>query len=254
MKGKGLNTMTKKTVKYLIIAALFLLIGCSNKPEKALIGSWVTFDDQWGISEIEFKKDFTLVIKYYGSGEDYDYEINGYYTIIDGILFITHDFNNDNTDRAYNYSVLKDRLLLTSNGFFYYEHKLYNRVKKTNKSISDIKKMLIGEWAFPEYKDKDKINTIILFSENTVNIREYDDELNFFGEETYPYEITELYIIIKNIHRENNRIKRFYNYYMRDMDNDIFLYKINANRLILKSYNSESGLTSSMFLLKTPEK
>jgi hypothetical protein len=238
--------MVKKIIKYLIITSMFFLIGCTNKPEKELIGSWVTFDNYYGIVEIEFKKDYTMVTKYYVDWEKYEYESNGYYAIIDGNLFITNKNEGyEGYDKAYNYFITKNRLVLSSGD---YGNIIYNRIKKTNKTISNPKKLLIGQWRFPEYKS----NIRLIFSGNTVIIRKYDDELNILKEEVFSYETTERYIKIKNIDGDdNNEIIILDRYYIHD---GAFLYKIDKNTLILKHYNPEVGLRASMFLLKVTDK
>jgi hypothetical protein len=226
---------------WVFLIFVFSLTACSNNQEKAFIGSWVTFDSYYGIMEVEFKKDRTMITKYYSSGKEYENEIKGHYTIIDNILFVTKEY--ENLDQAYNYFIKNDQLILEGQ---YNETSIYTRLRKTNRNISEIRKMLTGQWAIPKYN----FDFRLIFSGDTVNIKEYDDNLNIIGEETYPYELTERYIVFKDIDWENNSIKRFYRMYMYGL----YLYKINNDRLILKGFNPEDGLRKSVFLTKIFEK
>jgi len=226
-------------MKYLIVIIAFLLFGCSNNPEKAIIGSWVTFDSYRGISEIEFKKDRTIVETNIIGGEDNHSIVKGNYTFIDGYLFISLEYDNN---RNYNYVFLKDKLILSGS---YIDPIIYNKLSKKKNNISVSKNNLIGTWTFPDYM----LNITLTFTDSHVNIKEYDRESNLTGEENYPYELTDRYLIINNIDYNNNSssINRFDRRYMR---RGIFLYNINKDRLILNTGNGEEGITASMFLMK----
>jgi len=228
--------MKKQSI--LILITIALLTACAPKPENALIGKWQAFDGYYGITQLEFKKDKTITKRFYNGLPDYDSQVNGHYTVIDGVLFIS--FRYDDRDMGYNYFFYKNHLVLSSGEF---GNITYDRVKKTNKTAKDSKKMLIGQWKLPEYDYKVKLT----FTEDNLNIKGYDDKFTVIWEENHPYEITERSITIKNIDREKNKDNNFYNRKLRIND---YLYTINKDNLILKGYNTESGLISSMFLLK----
>ena len=227
--------------KIFLLFIILLLITSCNNPEKKIIGTWVNYSSYYGIMEIEFKKDFTLIINNYSGFEDYDNKTLGHYSIIDDFLFITKEY--ENIDTVYNFSFLNNSLIIDGG---YYENSIFKKINKKNRNLTDVKNKLIGQWKLPEYKQ----NIILTFYDNKVNIIEYDENFNIIGENKYPYEITERYIIFNEIDWENNNINQFYKYYMYR----IYLYNINENRLILKGYNPEDGLKTSMFLLKINEK
>ena len=222
--------------KLSLLLLIVISVTACNNPENKIIGTWVTYDSYYGIMEIEFKKDFSLIINNYSELENFNNETSGYYTIIDNFLFITKEY--ETRDTVYNFTFLNDSLILAGG----YENFIFKKLKKEKIDIALNKNKLIGQWKFPEYK----YNIILTFQDNIVNIKEYDENLNIIGENSYPYEITERYIIFKEIDWENNNIKNFYRYYMYKN----YLYNISKNRLILKGFNSENGLMKSMFLMK----
>ena len=225
----------------LFLLSIICISGCAKDPKNELIGTWVNFNSYFGIVERTFTKDNTVITKFYDA---YDYETVEKYDIIDNILFIDNDYN-EVYNEAYSYYITDNKLVL-----FYSYHTdfagVYER-KTGEKDIGKTKKMVTGKWEGSKYGGKLKYEMNFM-ADDTVNIREYDEDNHPAGEENYAYELNETYIIIKDIFRENSFSETFYRSLL--LGGGEYVYKINDNTLILKSYNSESGLLVSAFLSK----
>jgi len=104
--------------------------------------------------------------------------------------------------------------------------------------------MVIGTWEGSKYEGTMKYE-MNFQPDNTVNIREYDKNNHLVGEENYVYELNEKYITIQDIYRKNSFSETFDRALLREGG---YVYKINDKTLIMKSYNSETGLMVSAFL------
>jgi hypothetical protein len=214
-------------------------MGCTNSSRNSIEGTWNEFSDNYGLVERIFQNDHKVITRNYGCGGNPDYEIIQNYAIIDDILFIEAE--------AYNYFIFKNKLFLSRRE----NSNIYTK-KESNISVFEQKKLLAGQWkeSIPDWVEKDYIENIFemeFFDNDIVIIKEYDKNKNIIGENTYPYEITDKYIILKNVNQKNS-FSEFMNKYI--LDKGIYLYKINAKTLILKIFYPESGLFIEMLLRK----
>jgi hypothetical protein len=235
--GKG-RTMNRKLISIpLFLSAVICISGCTKDPKAKLIGTWVNFNGYFGVVERTFTKENTVITTFY----DTDYEIIEKYDIIDNILFIDNDFN-ELYNEAYNYYITDNKLVLFSSNYYDLAG-IYER-KTGEKDIAKIRKMVIGTWEGSKYEGTMKYE-MNFQPDNTVNIREYGKNNHLVGEENYEYELNEKYLIIQDIYRKNSFSETFDRALLRGGE---YVYKINDKTLIMKSYNSETGLMVSAFL------
>jgi hypothetical protein len=170
-----------------------MLNSCTNSSQKSIVGTWTMLSDYYGLVEKTFTDDNTVITRHYYGGGNPDYERTEEYVIIDDILFIEAS--------AFNYHLIDNKLFVSWRGD---TNEIYTR--KTNEEfISENKKFLVGHWT--GYKLE-----MMFFGNGTVNIKEYGDK-NIVTEDYYDYEITEKYIILKDIEKENN-FSEFLNQYL----------------------------------------
>jgi hypothetical protein len=223
----------------LILLVAASLTGCAKHPQNGMEGTWYEFNDNYGLIEKTFQNDVIVIERSYGCGGNPDWEEKNYYTIIDNILFIGAE--------AYNYSIIENKLFLSRGD----NSRIYTK-KENDISVAEQKKLLIGQWKdmAPLWMEEDSIDhrREMEFLENDlVVVREYNTRKYSIAEGTYPYEITDKYIIIKDMEREN-KFSEFMNEYI--LDKGIYLYKLNSDSLILKIFFPESGLFIEMLLKK----
>jgi hypothetical protein len=196
---------------------IITLNSCSRSPEDKIKGTWVNFDQYqyYGLREITFS-DGNLKINQYQYGGDSDVEIMREYKIVDDIIFV----KNCNTDEYYhdrpyyNYTIIRNKLFLSGN----FSMDIFTR--KIEKNMVKTRNSLLGNW-FLFLKNK-KIE--LLFSENNVNIIQYDENGNTSRENITAYELDEHYLKIENL---ENTIDDFYFY------NGFCLYNISRDVLCL---------------------
>jgi len=203
-------------MKRIIIITIMVigLISCSKDINSKLIGTWINFNLYNGIKEITFTKE-TIEINEYKLGGNPDNKIIWEYLIIDDIIFIKE---NNNVEYYYgspffNYLVMDNKLIMTGDYFEIF-------TKKNNKNISNIKKKLNGRWNFNE-NDK---NIEFIFSDNKLNIIEYNINGDINVENNTTFEINENYLIFEN---KMDILRQIYLY------NNTLLYFINNDVLYL---------------------
>ena len=190
------------------------LISCSKDINSKLIGTWINFNPYNGIKEITFTKE-TIEINEYKLGRNPDNKIIWEYIIIDDIIFIKE---NNNVEYYYgspffNYLVMDNKLIITGDYFEIF-------TKKNNKNILNLKKELNGRWNFNE-NDK---NIEFIFSDNKLNIIEYNINGDIKVENNTTFEINEKYLIFEN---KMDILRQIYLY------NNTLLYFINNDVLYL---------------------
>jgi len=203
-------------MKRIIIITIMVigLISCTKDINSKLIGTWINFNPYNGIKEITFTKE-TIEINEFKLGRNPDNKIIWEYIIIDDIIFIKE---NNNVEYYYgspffNYLVMDNKLIITGDYFEIF-------TKKNNKNILNLKKELNGRWNFNE-NDK---NIEFIFSDNKLNIIEYNINGDIKVENNTTFEINEKYLIFEN---KMDILRQIYLY------NNTLLYFINNDVLYL---------------------
>jgi hypothetical protein len=203
-------------VKRILLGFLVIVLNsCPRPPEDKITGTWVNFDQYYGLKEITFS-DGNLKIEQYQYGGDSDIEITREYKIVDDIIFIKN-YNTDeyNHDRPYyTYSISGNKLFLSG----YFSTEIFTRKIEIN--ITKKRNNLIGNWSLVLNNKKVGLS----FSGNDVTIIQYDENGNISRENTTTYELDEHYLKIENL---ENAIDDFYFY------NGFCLYTINQDVLCL---------------------
>jgi len=204
--------------KIIIVLIFVLLCSCAQSPQKLIQGTWETSSTYYGIVERTFTGDTVITKYFYGfDGTHYDKEEIEKYTFIDDILYID--------DVAYNYFIYKNKLVLLGN----IETEIYTK-QIAIKSIAEKRKLLLGHW-------QGTMIDMTFLDDGKVIIKENDENMNTIYEETYPYEITDRIIIIKETDKQNGFSKIFNDTILQFGS---YLYKVNKETLHLKVNHPEN--------------